>query len=143
MATVDRRKITPAEVLSGRPRWPKEPRDWEKIVGDKEVVFEDKRVIVFDDPVDEEQESEAVPGEVRCTLILKDNVHSLMDLGIADEGLNEHILHGIQQAAYALGLQNKGFELRVHVYPPLQHRPELRVKIRSGKPPKKGISGSL
>ncbi len=142
MATVDRKKpkITPADVLSGEPSWPKEQRNWEKIVDDNEVVYEDKHVVVFHDPVDEEQESERVPGEIRCTLIIKDRegVHSLMDLGITDENLNAHILHGIQQAAYALGLQKKGFEVRAHIYPPLQHRPELAFKLRSGKPPKKG-----
>jgi hypothetical protein len=143
MAATERRKITPVEVLSGPPNWPKEPREWEKIVGDKEVVFQDKHVVVFHDPEDEEHESERDPGEIRCTLIVKDAAHSLMDLGIADEPLNAHILHGIQQAAYRLGLQNKGFEVRAHVYPPFQQRPELRIKIRSGRPPKKGLSGSL
>jgi hypothetical protein len=140
---MERRKIIPAEMLSGPPQWPKEPRNWEKVVGDKEIVFQDKHVVVFHDPEDEENESERVAGEIRCTLIVKDNVHSLMDLGIADEPLNAHILHGIQQAAYALGLEKKGFEVRVHVFPPLQHRPELRFKIRSGKPPVGGVSGSL
>jgi hypothetical protein len=143
MASVERRNITPAEVLSGTPLWAKEQRAWNKIVGDKEIVFEDKHVVVFHDPVDEENESERVPGEIRCTLIVKDDVHSLMDLGIADEPLNAHILHGIQQAAYQLRLQDKGFEVRAHVYPPFQDRPELRFKIRSGRPPKKGVSGSL
>lgn len=142
MATVDRKKpkITPADVLSGEPNWPKDQRDWEKIVGDNEVVYEDKHVVVFHDPEDEEHESERVPGEIRCTLIIKDRVgvHSLMDLGITDENLNAHILHGIQQAAYLLGLEKKGFEVRAHVYPPLQHRPELAFKLRAGKPPKKG-----
>jgi hypothetical protein len=35
-----------------------------------------------------------------------------------------------------LGLQNTGFEIRAHIYPPLQRRPELAFKIRAGKPPK-------
>jgi hypothetical protein len=131
-------KIAPVDVLSGTPDWPKEQRNWEKVVGDNQIVFQDKHVVVFHDPVDEQDESQRVPGEVRCTLIVKDDVHSLMDLGITDESLNAHVLHGIQQAAYALGLEKKGFEVRSHVYPPLQHRPELTFKIRAGKPPKKG-----
>ena len=146
MATAERKKgkITPADVLSGEPDWPKEQRDWEKVVGDNEIVFEDKKVVVFHDPIDEAHETERVPGEIRCTLIVKeDGVPSVMDLGITDENLNAHILHGIQQAAYALGLEKKGFEVRSHIYPPLQHRPELTFKIRSGKPPKKGLSGGL
>ena len=143
MPSDERRKITPSDVLSGTPQYPKEARTWEKILGDKEVVFQDKHVVVFHDPVDEQHESERIPGEIRCTLIVKDGVHSLMDLTISDENLSVRILHGIQQAAYALGLQNKGFEVRAHVYPPMQHRPELRIKIRSGKPPKPGVSGTL
>lgn len=141
MAMLERKKgkITPADVLSGEPNWPKEQRHWEKVVGDNEVVYQDKHVVVFHDPVDEEHETSRVPGEIRCTLIVKeDAVPSLMDLGLTDENLNAHILHGIQQAAYALGLEKKGFEVRSHVYPPLQHRPELTFKLRSGKPPKKG-----
>jgi hypothetical protein len=137
-------KITPADVLSGEPSWPKEARHWEKVVEDNEVVFEDKHVVVFHDPVDEEHESARVSGEIRCTLVVKsDDVRSLMDLGITDENLSAHIVHGIQQAAYKLGLEKKGFEVRSHVYPPLQHRPELTFKLRSGKPPKKGLSGDL
>ncbi|MBV8583699.1 MAG: hypothetical protein JO241_06860 [Candidatus Eremiobacteraeota bacterium] len=146
MATVENKKgkITPADVLSGAPQWPKEQRHWEKVVGDNEIVFEDKHVVVFHDPVDDEQESQRVPGEIRCTLIVKDDaMPTLMDLGITDETLNAHILHGIQQAAYALGLQKHGFEVRSHVYPPLQHRPELTFKLRAGKPPKPGVSGDL
>jgi hypothetical protein len=145
MPKVERRKITPADVLSGgaAERPPHDPHRWERIVGDKEVVFADKHVVVFHDPVDEEHESQRIPGEVRCTLILKDDVHSLMDLGVTDENLNAHILHGIQQAAYKLGLEKKGFEVRAHVYSTQQRRPELRIKIRSGKPPKVGVSGDL
>ena len=120
------------------PNWPKEPKEWEHLVGDNEVVYEDRHVVVFHDPVDEEHESERVAGEIRLTLLSKkDGVDSLMDLGVADETLNAAILHGIQQAALRLGLQKKGFEVRAHVYPPLQHRPELAFKIRAGKPPKK------
>jgi hypothetical protein len=146
MASVDRKKgkITPADVLSGEPNWPKEQRHWEKVVDDNEVVYEDKHIIVFHDPVDEEHETARVEGEVRCTLIVKqDDVPSLMDLGIADEHLSARILHGLQQAAYVLGLEKKGFEVRSHIYPPLQHRPELAFKIRSGKAPKPGVSGDL
>jgi hypothetical protein len=146
MAMLERKKgkITPADVLSGEPNWPKEQRHWEKVVAENEVVFEDKHVVVFHDPVDEEHETSRVPGEIRCTLIVKEDANqSLMDLGITDENLNAHILHGIQQAAYALGLEKKGFEVRSHVYPPLQHRPELTFKLRSGKPPNAGLSGDL
>ena len=130
--------ITPADVLGGQPNWPKESKPWEKLVGDNKVVYDDSHVVVFEDPEDEEHESARVPGEIRLTLIAKRRIHSLMDLGVSDETLNAAILHGIQQAALRLGLEKQGFEVRAHVYPPLQHRPELAFKIRAGKPPKKG-----
>ncbi len=135
---MENKSLTPSDLLAGPPSWPKEERSWDKSVGDNEVIYEDHHVVVFHDPVDEDHESERVPGEIRATLLCKKHVHSLMDLGVADEELNAKILHGIQQAAFRLGLEKKGFEVRAHVYPPLQHRPELAFKIRSGKPPKKG-----
>jgi hypothetical protein len=138
-----KRVIAPADVLGAEPRWSKDAKDWEKVVDDNEVVYEDRHVVVFHDPIDEEHESQRVEGEVRLTLLSKkDGVESLMDLGVADETLNAAILHGIQQAAYRLGLEKKGFEVRAHVYPPLQHRPEVAFKIRAGKPPKKAGAAS-
>jgi hypothetical protein len=139
MSAARRRDIlSPAEVLGPRPNWTKEAKAWEHAVGDNEVVYEDRHVVVFHDPEDEDHESERIPGEIRLTLLAKkEGVDSLMDLGVADETLNAAILHGIQQAALRLGLEKKGFEVRAHVYPPLQRRPELAFKIRAGKPPKK------
>jgi hypothetical protein len=135
---MDTKPVTPSDILTGPPVWPKEEKSWEHIVDDNEVIYEDNHVVVFHDPEDDENESERNTGEIRATLLVKKRVHSLMDLGVSDEDLNAKILHGIQQAAYKLGLEKKGFEVRAHVYPPLQHRPELAFKIRSGKPPKKG-----
>jgi hypothetical protein len=133
--------LSPAEILGAPPNWTKEPKAWEHAVADNEVVYEDRHVVVFHDPEDEEHESARVEGEIRLTLLAKkDGVDSLMDLGVADETLNAAILHGIQQAALRLGLQTKGFEVRAHVYPPLQRRPELAFKIRAGKPPKKAAA---
>jgi hypothetical protein len=136
--------VAAADVLGARPQWPKEPRSWEKVVGDNEVVYDDSHVVVFYDPVDEESESARAPGDLRLTLLVKKpRVHSLMDLGVADETLNAAILRGIQQTALRLGLEKQGFEVRAHIYPPLQHRPELTFKIRAGKQSKKDddISG--
>lgn len=130
--------VTPSDILGGPPAWLKEEKSWEKVVGDNEIVYEDAHVVVFHDPVDEVDETARTPDEIRATLLSKKHVHSLMDLGVADGQLNAKILHGIQQAAYRLGLEKKGFEVRAHVYPPMQHRPELAFKIRSGKPPKTG-----
>lgn len=142
MSADSRKKtVAPADVLGAEPVWPKDPKDWEKVVGDNEVIYEDRHVVVFHDPVDEEHESERALGEVRLTLLSKKPGHeTLMDLGVSDETLNAAILHGIQQAAFRLGLERKGFEVRAHIYPPLQHRPEVAFKIRSGKPPKKQLT---
>lgn len=138
-----RKTLTPADVLGIEPAWPKEARDWEKLVADNEVIYEDRHVVVFHDPVDEEHESQRVPGEIRLTVLSKKaGVDTLMDLSVADETLNAAILHAIQQAAYALDLQKTGFEVRAHIYPPLQHRPEVAFKIRAGKPPKKADAAS-
>jgi hypothetical protein len=134
--------VSPSDILSGPPDWPKDAKPWDKIVGDSAIIFEDSHVVVFHDPVDEDNESPREEAELRATLLCKKHVHSLMDLGVADEQLSAKILHGIQQAAYRLGLEAKGFEVRAHVYPPMQHRPELAFKLRSGKPPKKGDSAA-
>jgi len=138
MSADRKNRVAPAEVLGAPPQWAKEHRAWEGIVGKNEVVYEDHHVVVFHDPVDEEHESARVAGERRLTLLSKkEGVDSLMDLSVADEELSAAILHGIQQAALRLGLQKEGFEVRAHVYPPLQSRPELAFKIRAGKPPKR------
>lgn len=137
MAEHEKEILSPSDILGGPPDWPKEAKSWEKLVGDNEIVYQDDHVVVFHDPVDEDDESVRVEREIRATLVSKKHVHSLMDLGVADEQLSAHILHGIQQAAYRLGLEKKGFEVRAHVYPPMQQRPELAVKIRAGKPPKR------
>ena len=129
--------VTPSDILGGPPEWPKDSRSWEKVVGDGEIIYEDDHVVAFHDPVDDEDESAREQGEIRVTLISKRHIHSLMDLGVGDEQTSAHILNGIQQAAFRLGLHKKGFEVRAHVYPPMQHRPELAFKIRAGKPPHK------
>jgi hypothetical protein len=134
--------VSPSDILGGQPEWPKDAKPWDKVVGDNEIIFEDSHVVVFHDPVDETDESPREAAEIRATLLSKKHMHSLMDLGVSDEQLSAKILHGIQQAAYRLGLESKGFEVRAHVYPPMQRRPELAFKLRSGKPPKKGDSAS-
>jgi hypothetical protein len=134
-------RVATGEVLGAPPEWAKEGRAWEGIVGNNEVVYEDHHVVVFHDPVDEEHESARVAGELRLTLLSKkEGVDSLMDLSVADEALSSAILHGIQQAALRLGLEKEGFEVRAHVYPPLQSRPELAFKIRAGRPPKRTLA---
>jgi hypothetical protein len=137
--TIKKPILNPADILKqSAPDWAKGGRPWQKIVGDSQVIYEDSHVVSFHDPDDDPREAERTSGELRVTLICKKDVQSLMDLSVGDENLNEKILHGIQQTAYRLGLEKKGFEVRAHVLPPLQRRPELSFKIRSGKAPKKG-----
>lgn len=133
-----KKNVSPADALGASPQWLKERKAWHELVGENEVVYESRHVVVFHDPVDEEHESARSAGELRLTLLVKrDDLDSLMDLGVAEETVNAAILDGLQQAALRLGLERQGFEVRSHVYPPLQHRPEIAFKIRSGRPPKK------
>jgi hypothetical protein len=118
--------------------WPKKPKDWEKLVRDTEIVYEDDHVVAYHDPEDAPHESPRVEGEIRITLLAKRFIPSLMDLTVVDETLNAHMLHAIQQVAYRLDLQEKGFEVRAHVLPPYEHRPGYALKLRAGKPPKAG-----
>lgn len=128
-------------LARGAVAWPKKPKDWEKVVRDGEIVYEDDHVVAFHDPEDAPHESPRAPDETRITILSKRFIPSLMDLTVADEQLNAHMLHAIQQVAYRLDLADKGFEVRAHVLPPYQHRPGLAFKIRAGKPPKASAPG--
>jgi diadenosine tetraphosphate (Ap4A) HIT family hydrolase len=131
-------KVPLSDVIAkSRIQWPKKAIDWQEAVRDAEIVYEDHHVVAFHEIEDDPLESPREPGELRITLMPKRHVQSLADLGVADEELNAALLFGIQQVAYRLNLQNKGFEVRAHVLPPYQHRPGLVYKIRTGKPPKK------
>lgn len=122
---------------SGSVEWPKKAKDWDKIVRDSQVIYEDDHVIAFHDPDDSPHESPRIEGEIRVTVLPKDAVPTLMDLSVSHESLNARMLFAVQQVAYRLGLQNTGFELRSHVMPPYQHRPGYALHIRAGKPPAK------
>ncbi len=138
--SADRKKktLTAADVLGAEPKWPKEPKEWEKLVGENEVVYEDRHVVVFHDPEDEEHESQRVPGEIRLTLLSKkEGVETLMDLGVADETLSAAILHGIQQAALDSGSKRKASRCAPTSIRRCSAGRQLAFKIRAGKPPKK------
>ncbi len=123
-------------VAKSRIQWPKKALRWEEAAKDAQVIYEDHHVIAFHETEDDPQESPRESGEIRVTIMPKRHVQSLLDLSVADEELNAALLFGIQQVAYELGLQKKGFEVRAHVLPPYQHRPGFIYKIRAGKPPK-------
>jgi diadenosine tetraphosphate (Ap4A) HIT family hydrolase len=120
--------------------WPKKAKDWQKAIGDAEVVYEDNHVIAFHDPEDAPHESARAEGEIRVTLLPKQPVATLMDLNVTHEELNARMLYGVQQVAYKLNLQNEGFEVRAHVLPPYQHRAGYALRIRAGKTPTKSMS---
>jgi diadenosine tetraphosphate (Ap4A) HIT family hydrolase len=125
-------------------QWPKPLHHGEPVhvAPDEAIVYEDDHVVAFMESDDDPQEEPRAAGEIRVTLMPKRHVTSLLDLGVDDERLSIAILSGIQQVAYRLGLLHKGFEVRCHVLPPLQHRPQLAFKIRSGKPPKSSDEGA-
>lgn len=130
------------DVMLGRPiAWPKKAHTWEDAARHAEIVYEDDAVIAFHDVDEEQTEPSPAPGEIRVTLLSKSSAKSLLHLGANDHATNAAMLHGIQQVAFRLGLNVTGFEVRAHVMPPLQHRPQLAFQIRSGKPPSKSGSG--
>ena len=131
-------KVHVSDMVGKTPiAWPKKAEDWEEAIKGAEVIYEDHAVVAFHEIEDDPQESPRDPDELRITVMPKKHVRSLLDLSAADEALNAAMLFGIQQVAYKLGLQKKGFEVRAHVLPPYQRRPGLVYKIRAGKPPQK------
>lgn len=132
------------DVMLGAPvSWPKKPESWREIAADKEIVYEDDDVVAFHEVEDDPRESARVPGEIRVLLLSKAHVPSLLHLGPADHHISGTMLHGIQQVAYRLELNVEGFEVRMKVMPPLQHRPQLAFEIRSGKPPVKSSAADV
>jgi hypothetical protein len=138
LEALNHRKVDLSDIVAKTPvEWPKRaPSEWEDAIKGAEVIYEDHQVVAFHETEDDPLESPRIAGEIRVTLMPKRHVHSLLDLGVADEHLNAALLFAIQQVAYKLGLHQKGFEVRAHVLPPYQHRPGLVYKIRAGKPPK-------
>ena len=126
-----------ALLRGGDVAWPKEAHHGEPpgVTHEADIVYEDEYVVAYIEREREPDESVPEAEEVRVTLVPRERIGSLMDLGVADGALTAAILSGIQQVAYRLNLHHKGFEVRAHVLPPLQQRPHLTFKIRSGKPP--------
>ena len=127
-------------LTGGKIEWGKKPQDWRKVVGDAEVVYEDEHAIAFHDPENSLHESARIEGEIRITVLPKKPVKTLIDLNVTHGDLNARMLFAVQQVAYKLGLQDKGFEVRSHVLPPYQRRPGYALHIRAGKPPASNTS---
>ncbi len=140
---MSKHEVALVDVMLGGPiAWPKKAQPWKDAIGDAEIVYEDDDVVAFHEREPDPAESPQVPGEIRVLVLSKWQIPSLLHLGQADHHVNAAMLHGIQQVALRLGLNVKGFEVRMKVMPPLQHRPQLAFEIRSGKPPvKSGVSG--
>ena len=129
-------RIGLSELLrDGDMTWPKAAHRGEPpgVTDDTDIVYEDEHVVAYVERECEVDESVPGPEEVRVTLVPRQRIGSLMDLGVADGALSAALLNGIQQVAYRLNLQHHGFEVRAHVLPPMQQRPHLTLKIRSGK----------
>jgi hypothetical protein len=133
-------KVSIAELLRGAPiEWPKPEEHFDVMKHidkhDGRIIFEDEYVVSFE--IDEDdREGKKDPGERRITIAPKRKVESLLDLGTADTLLSAHLLFGIQQTAYKLGLHHTGFEIRFNVLPPYQRRPHFSMRIRTGDPRK-------
>ena len=56
-----------------------------------------------------------------------------MDFSIGDAEIWHRLLGGIQKVAFALGLYEKGFTIRMGVLPPYQHTEHVHIHILSGK----------
>ena len=98
------------------------------------IVYEDDDVIVVDQGnIEHEDGSSKDVWEKRLLLAPKKRVESLLDLDVADGALAVAILRGIQKAALKVGLEKHGFEVSLHVLPPLQRSNLLKIKIRSGE----------
>jgi hypothetical protein len=123
-----------SEVLNGGPvAWPK-PDDHEEVLkhiarSGAKIVYEDDHVVAFEED-DDEREGAKIEGEHRITVMPKKAIASLLDLNVTDGQTAAHLLYGVQQVAFKLGLQNTGFEIRENVLPPYQRRPQFRLKIR-------------
>jgi len=125
------------EVLAVAPdRWPKRVRykTLRKKLKRKgiEVIYEDDLVVAFHQSEDD-YDSPQHTWRTRVVVAPKNEMHTLLDLGVADEALTTALLHGIQQVALKLNLHKEGFEIRADVLPPYQQVGYLRFKLRAGK----------
>lgn len=137
MTRMDTEAVKLTEVLAVAPgRWPKRVRH--KTLRKKlrsrgvEVVYEDALVVAFHQ-VEDDYDSPEHTWRTRVVIAPKNEIHTLMDLGVADEALTTALLHGIQQVALKLNLHKEGFEVRADVLPPYQQVGYLRFKVRAGK----------
>jgi histidine triad (HIT) family protein len=70
--------------------------------------------------------------EVNVVIITKKQIQTLMDLGVADGPVWLGILDCIQGVAKRVGLEEKGFTMKINVLPPYQHTPHIHLHLFSG-----------
>jgi hypothetical protein len=134
---MDTEPVRLTEVLAVAPeRWPKRVRHKtlrKKLRGKGiQVVYEDELVVAFHQ-IEDDYDSPQHTWRTRVVVAPKRELHTLMDLGVADEALTTALLHGIQQVALKLNLHKEGFEVRADCMPPYQQVGYLRFKVRAGK----------
>lgn len=75
-----------------------------------EKVWEDERVLAFHHPTPQ--------AEIHVVIIPKEHVASLLDPHALDGELLTSMLRAIQEVAYALSLNDKGFQLQANAASP-------------------------
>jgi histidine triad (HIT) family protein len=105
-----------------------------------EVVYEDDDVFAFMHNVNKE-----LPTwwEVHVVIIPKKWVPTILDIGLGDSKTWHRLIAGIQKVALKLGLQEKGFMIRMGVLPPYQHTEHVHIHILSGKHSSKHVDHPL
>jgi len=93
-------------------------------------VYEDEDVFAFRHNVDQSKEEW---WEIHVVIIPKKWIPTILDIGLGDSKIWNRLIAGIQKVALKLGLQEKGFMIRMGVLPPYQHTEHVHIHILSGK----------
>lgn len=70
--------------------------------------------------------------EVNVVVITKKQIQTILDLGVADTQIWCGLLDCIQGVAKRLGVDERGFTMKINVGPPYQHTPHIHMHIFSG-----------
>jgi diadenosine tetraphosphate (Ap4A) HIT family hydrolase len=95
-----------------------------------EIVYEDDRVFAFRHNVDPSKEEW---WEIHVVIIPKKWFPTILDLSLGDAYIWHALIGGIQKVAFALGLHENGFMIRMGVLPPYQHTEHIHIHILAGK----------
>ena len=95
-----------------------------------EVVYQDEYVFAFRHNIDQTKDEW---WEIHVVIIPKKWIPTILDFGLGDALIWDHLIAGIQKVALILGLYEKGFTIRMGVLPPYQHTEHVHIHILSGK----------